>query len=202
MLLKRKNPKKPVAPWRKNILDHHKDRPSSADRAEFDRKVLAELIKEADGRCQVCKSAPDTTTHHVMPRGRRTGVPGRGVKTNGLRCCWPCHDRIQTDERELQHWIEIYRQRHGDRFWYDEQDWEEHRRREAKEQAAEEERRQRAEELSELFAMLQKSTKLTTAEKRRLSEISDRHIAVLVGVLRRSMGTGVPNKFGYGHFED
>lgn len=198
----RKKPKKPVAPWRQNILSHHQDRPSSADRGDFPAAVIRELISEAGGVCQVCRAAPDTTTHHVQPRGRRSS-PGRGVKTNGLRCCGICHDHIQTHEDELQRWIEIYRQRHGEYFWFDAQDWEEFRQREKLEQVAEDERRKRAELLAPLLGMLKDAAnrRLTTVEKRTLSELSDKQITLLVGLLRESMGTPV-REFGYGHFDD
>ncbi|MFB6364501.1 hypothetical protein ACFCP7_10605 [Paenibacillus elgii] len=68
-----------------------------------------------------------------MPRGRS----GRGVKTNGMRLSGECHDRIQIDESELQHWIREWEQRYGPYFWYDEQDWAEHAKRiEAEREAA------------------------------------------------------------------
>jgi hypothetical protein len=201
-LQQRKKPKKETAPWRQGILSHHQDRPSGADRGEFPAKIVKELIAEADGICQSCRTAPDTTTHHIMPRGRRSS-PGRGVKTNGLRLCGPCHDRIQTHEDELQHWIEVYRQRHGERFWFDEIDQQEYERKQAEVQAEEELQRLRLEELAPLMQILRDSVgrPLRPDEKKFVHGLSDKHIAILAGLIRATMGTGVPDR-GYGWFKD
>ncbi|WP_010500624.1 hypothetical protein [Paenibacillus elgii] len=131
--------KKEVQPWRQNILSHHRSRPSAADRNEFPAKVVKELIAESGGLCQCGCGRPGETTHHVMPRGRS----GRGVKTNGMRLSGECHDRIQTDESELQHWIEEWERRYGPHFWYDEQDWAEHHKRIESERAAAAKQRER-----------------------------------------------------------
>ncbi|WP_253957575.1 hypothetical protein [Paenibacillus oleatilyticus] len=58
------------------------------------------------------------------------------MKTNGMRLSGECHDRIQTDESELQRWIEEWERRYGPYFWYDEQDWAEHHKRIEAERAA------------------------------------------------------------------
>jgi transcription elongation factor Elf1 len=196
-----KKPKKETAPWRQNILAHHQDRPSGADRGEFPAKIVKELIAEADGVCQSCRTAPDTTTHHVYPRGRR----GRGVKTNGLRLCGTCHDRIQTHEDELQHWIEVYRQRFGERFWFDETDWEEYNRKQAESQAEEEAQRQRREQLEPIINLLNESLgrRLRAREQRFIDGLNEQQRAMFAGLLRDMMGTYVPDPtFGYGHFND
>ncbi|WP_079908246.1 HNH endonuclease [Paenibacillus sp. 32352] len=150
-MLTRKKVKKEPAPWRRNILAHHQDRPSAADRNEFPTKIVKELIFETGGLCQCgCGQIADTT-HHVMPRGRS----GRGVKTNGMRLNGKCHDRIQTNEAELQYWIAVWEKRYGPYFWFDELDWIEHRKRMEAERAIEEQKLQRAQALKpihELFA--------------------------------------------------
>lgn len=126
MLRSKKNkPKREIAPWRVGIISHHRRKPSRKSRSEFPAKVVKELRAEAAGLCRNCASARDTTTHHVMPRSRG----GRGVKTNGLRLCDPCHDMIQRNEAELQRWINIFKQKYGPYFWYDDLDWELHRQR-------------------------------------------------------------------------
>lgn len=199
-----KRPKKETAPWRQNILAHHQDRPSSSDRGEFLPKVVKKLIEEAGGICQVCRTAPDSETHHVQPVGRRSS-PGRGVKNNGLRVCRPCHDRIQTHEDELQHWIEVYRQRYGERFWYDEQDWEEYNRKQAELQAEEEAQRQRKEQLEPIISLLNESLgrRLRAREQRFIDGLNEQQRAMFAGLLRDMMGTYVPDPtFGYGHFND
>lgn len=98
--------KKEVPEWKKGLLAHHQPGQSSKDRCDFDKDVLAEIIAEQDEACPCCKVAPANTTHHVWPRGRK----GRGVKTNALRVCWPCHDKIQTNDELLQYWISVYRE--------------------------------------------------------------------------------------------
>jgi hypothetical protein len=123
-MLTQRKPKKQLMPWRQNILSHHKARPSAADRAEFPVKVILELKAEANGRCQCGCGKVDQETHHIYPRGRG----GRGVKANGLRLHSECHTRIQSSEFELQLWIDKYREKYGNYFWFDEQDWEEHNR--------------------------------------------------------------------------
>lgn len=122
--LGRRKTKKDISPLKQKALENHKPGKSSASRSEFPARVVDELKAEADGLCQCCGKRPDTSTHHVMPRGRG----GRGVKTNGLRLCGGCHDAIQTNEDNLRGWIEIFQNRHGEYFWYDEQDWDEHNR--------------------------------------------------------------------------
>lgn len=196
-----KKPKKETAPWRQGILSHHQDRPSGADRGEFPAKVVKELIKEAGGVCGSCRTAPDTTTHHVMPRGRR----GRGVMSNGLRLCGPCHDRIQTHEDELQHWIEVFRQRFGERFWFDEIDCQEYERKQAEAQAEEEAQRQRREQLEPIIGLLNESLgrRLRAREQRFIDGLNEQQRAMFAGLLRDMMGTYVPDPtFGYGHFND
>jgi len=202
----RKKEKKPVPEWKQGILAHHHDRPSKADRGEFPRKVISELIEEAGGACQSCRNNPDTTTHHVMPRGRSTS-PGRGVKTNGLRLCWQCHDRIQTNEEELQQWINYFGLKYGPRFWYDEQDWEEYNRKQTAIKEAEEEQKQRLEQLSPIVNLLTVAAnrKLKAAEVRLLDGLDDREMAVFAKLMSDVVGSAsTTNKvpFGYGHFND
>lgn len=126
MSLRRKKPKKEIMPWRKDITAHHRKKPTRADRAEFPAYVVQRLRREAGGLCQCGCGRKDNTTHHVMPRSRG----GRGVYTNGMRVSGICHIRIQNSEEELQKWISVYEEKYGPYFWYDEMDWEEHKKRE------------------------------------------------------------------------
>lgn len=117
---------KQVADWKKDILSHHNSTPNRKDRAEFPAKVVKELKEEVGEFCQCGCGRIANETHHVMPRTR----DGRGVKTNGMRVNTICNRRFHDNEEELQYWIKVYKKRYGDYFWYDEQEWEEHRRRE------------------------------------------------------------------------
>ncbi|MCY9593751.1 HNH endonuclease [Paenibacillus chitinolyticus] len=196
-----KKKRKEVAPWRQGITAHHNRRPSKADRAEFPTTVIKELIQEADGRCQCCGLLPDTTTHHVMPRGRG----GRGVKTNGMRLNGVCHDRIQTNEEELQYWISEWTRRYGPYFWYDAQDFEELEKRKAKEFQMHEQ----AERLQPVMELLSNATgrKLKPSERRLVHEIGAKpdRLMVFQQLLQDTVGPGITNmdkQFGYGRFDD
>lgn len=197
-----KKPKKELPPWKKDLFAHHQSKPSKVDRGEFPRKVIQELIAEAGGLCQVCRSAPDTTTHHVVPRGRG----GRGVKTNGLRCCWPCHDRIQTDESQLRCWIDQYQYRYGSYFWYDELDWGEHNRKLAVEAAAALAERQRMDALAPIVALLSTAAgrRLNPKEIRLLDTLGPREMMIFTNLIKDVIGTLLAESkpFGYGHFDD
>jgi hypothetical protein len=192
------------AAWKRERLAHHSHTPTKADRAEFPAKVIKELKEEAGGLCQVCLANPDTTTHHVQPSGRTT-APGRGVKSNGLRCCWPCHDRIQTSETELKRWIEIYRQRYGEYFYFDEQDWEQHESKQAKINAEEQAKKQRMSELEPIVELLSSAAgrKLNTKEVRLLDNLDEREMAVFAKLMADIVKQGPQESFAYGeHFDD
>lgn len=176
-----KREKKPVPEHKQKLLEHHKAGKGSARRAEFPAAVVKELIKESDGQCQCCKVAPDTTTHHVMPRGRR----GRGVKTNGLRLCGICHDNIQTDEEQLQYWISVFRERHGDYFWFDETDWNEYAHKQSLQQQAErdkEERLKAIEPVADLFSTAA-GRMLREKEMKFLDSMSTDDLKVFTGMM-------------------
>lgn len=198
-----KKEKKDRPEWKKHILSHHQSNPSRADRAEFPREVIAELIKEAAGRCQCGCGLPDQETHHVMPRGRS----GRGVKTNGMRLNSICHQRIQTNEEELQHWILVYRTRYGQHFWFDEQDWEEHNRKKAAEKAADEEKQQRMEQINPIVTLLSTAAgrNLKAKEIRLIDALNDRQMVVFAKLMSDVVGASIAGDdkpFGYGFFDD
>ncbi|WP_340459117.1 HNH endonuclease [Paenibacillus graminis] len=143
--------------------------------------MVKELIKESEGICQCCKAAPATTTHHVMPRGRR----GRGVKTNGIRLCGICHDIIQTDEEQLQYWISVFRERHGDHFWFDETDWNEYAHKQALQQQAEREKEERLkviEPVADLFSTAA-GRMLRGKELKFLDSMSTEELKVFTGMM-------------------
>lgn len=197
-----KKKKKEIQPWRKQILAHHNHTPTRADRAEFPHDVVKELIAEADGKCQCGCGQPDHETHHVMPRGRS----GRGVKTNGMRLNSNCHRRIQDDEKELQKWILVYRTRHGNYFWYDAQDWEEHNRRQAELKRAETEERIKRERVEPILELISTSTgrRLKAQEKRFIESLSDKDSKTFGELVKDVVNALAPKEkpFGYGFFDD
>ncbi|MDT0123912.1 HNH endonuclease signature motif containing protein [Paenibacillus sp. RRE4] len=197
-----KKDKKPVPEWKKDILAHHQSRPGSKERGDFPKEVIAQLIEESNGICECCKIAEATTTHHVYPRGRK----GRGVKTNGLRLCWPCHDRIQTNEELLQFWISAFRDKYGDHFWFDEQDWEEYNRKQEARQKVEQEKRNREELFKPVKEVISSAAgRSLKAKEVRLIEMMDANQiavfeALINDIVRVEEKHQVP--FGYGHFDD
>jgi hypothetical protein len=179
---RKSKPKKEIQEWRRNILSHHESKPSRADRAEFSKEVVAELIKEVDGKCQCGCGRPDTETHHVMTRTR----DGRGVKSNGMRVNGICNQRFHDNEEELQHWIEVYRKKYGDNFWFDEQDWEQYNRKQAATREVEDAHRQRMDALEPVMSLLSTAAgrKLKTAEIRLLDGLDTRETTTLVKLMQ------------------
>ena len=208
--LQQRKPKtrKEVPEWKKDILSRHQGKPSTKNRGDFPRKVVEELIAEAGGVCQACKKNPDTTTHHVQPRGRTTS-PGRGVKTNGLRLCGACHDRIQTNEEELQYWISVYRDKYGNYFWYDDQDWEEFNRKQAAIKATEAERKERLNQIKPIVELITTAAgwSLKSKELRLLEGFDKREMAVFASMISDVVAaagqSSIKPSYAYGErFED
>ncbi|KKD53927.1 MULTISPECIES: HNH endonuclease [Paenibacillus] len=198
----RKKDKKIVPEWKKDILSHHQSRPNTKERGEFSKDVIAELIADSNGICECCKTAEATTTHHVYPRGRK----GRGVKTNGLRLCWPCHDRIQTNEELLQFWISAFRDKYGDHFWFDEQDWEEYNRKQAASKRVEAEKREHLESIKPVMELLTTAAgrSLKVKEVHLLEAMDEKQISVFENMINDILGASAKQQvpFGYGYFDD
>lgn len=198
----RKKSKKPIPEWKKDILAHHQSRPSRAARAEFPSEVIKELIEETDGMCQCNCGRVSTQTHHVMPRGRS----GRGVKTNAMRVCDICHDRIQTSEEELQAWIDYYVLLHGPRFWFDEQDWNEYNRKQEEQQQAEEQRRKKDESLNPVMELIASAAgrSLKAKEVRLLKMMDETQFSIFESLISDIVHEGHKQQvpFGYGYFDD
>ncbi|MEK4058742.1 MULTISPECIES: HNH endonuclease signature motif containing protein [Paenibacillus] len=195
--------KKEVPEWKKGLLAHHQKGQSSKDRGEFNDDVLAEIIAESSGTCPICKCAPSDTTHHVMPKGRK----GRGVKTNGLRLCWPCHDAIQTNEEALQYWISVFRDKYGDHFWFDEKDWDEYNHKLAVQQQKEQEKQQRENQIQPVVDLLSAAAgrNLKGKEVCLLQLFEDKDMAVFATLMADVFGRPLeePKVYSYGErFED
>ncbi|SPY16132.1 nuclease [Paenibacillus polymyxa] len=199
----RKKDKKPVPEWKKDILSHHQSRPNTKERGEFPKDVIAELIADSNGICECCKAAEATTTHHVYPRGRK----GRGVRTNGLRLCWPCHDRIQINEELIQFWISAFRDKYGDYFWFDEQDWEEHNRKLAARQRVEFDKNERLESIKPVIELITSAAgrTLKAREVRLLEAMDDKEMLVFTNMISDALNnfSKPAPSYGYGErFED
>jgi hypothetical protein len=196
-----KRPKKELSELKKPLFAQYERKPSKADRAEFSREVIAAAIERSGGRCQRCRVNPCTTTHHTVGRGRG----GRGVLSNAFRACGVCHIEIESDDELKQEIITQYRELYGERFYFDEQDWEEYNRKQAEAQAEEEAQRQRREQLEPIISLLNESLgrRLRAREQRFIDGLNEQQRTMFAGLLRDMMGTYVPDPtFGYGHFND
>jgi hypothetical protein len=198
-----KKPKKEIMPWRQGILSHHTHKPNKADRGEFPVSVIKRLKAEANGKCQACRSRPDTSTHHIMPKGRMSS-PGRGVYKNGLRVCDICHDRIQTNEEELQLWITDWKLKYGDYFWFDDQDWEEHQTKQSRIRKSEDEKKQRMKQLAPILNLISTAAgrKVVQNEISFINRMDDRDRAVFEKIIKDVIPDKPKIPFGYGHFDD
>ena len=202
----RKKEKKQLPEWKQNILAHHKSNPSKADRGDFPASVVKELIEETGGRCQCGCGQEANTTHHVFPRGRG----GRGVKTNGMRLNGLCHDRIQTSDEELKQWIAVYTELHGERFWYDDKDWEEFHQKQNRTEQLEAEKKKRLERINPVVDLLTAASgrKLKAAEIRLIDGMDDKEMSVFANMMSDILTAGSVNEqqvnisFGYGYFND
>lgn len=177
---RRKKEKKELSPLKQKIFADHKSGKGSAGRAEFPPSVVDELKEESEGICRECLCNPATTTHHVLPRGRK----GRGVKTNGLRLCGGCHDIIQTTPELLQKWIDIFRERHGEYFWFDEEDWNEHGRKQATQQAIEREKEERLKQIAPVADLIATAAgrTLRAPEIRLLDSMDSKELHIFTGL--------------------
>jgi hypothetical protein len=189
------------AAWKRERLAHHSHTPTKADRAEFPAKVVKQAKERAGGVCEACKARPDAESHHCWPRGRG----GRGVLQNCMRLCGQCHHEIQTNEDKLQYWIEVYRQRYGDNFWFDAEDWELHESKQSKINAEEQAKKQRMSELEPIVELLSSAAgrKLNTKEVRLLDNLDEREMAVFAKLMADIVKQGPQESFAYGeHFDD
>jgi hypothetical protein len=200
-----KKEKREIPEWKRGILSHHLSNPSKADRAEFPREVVAAAVERAGGKCQWCRTVSCATTHHVWGRGRG----GRGVLSNAYRACGSCHIEIEGNDEMKQAIIEQYRHLYGDRFWYDEQDWEEFNRKQASSRTAEDEQKQRLERINPVVELLSVAAgrKLKVAEIRVIDGMDDREVAVFAKLMADVVAAGMPSEkttvpFGYGNFND
>jgi predicted restriction endonuclease len=92
------------------------------DRGKFSDKVRKEIKEHFNNQCQECGIIkPHLHIHHVKPKG--SGV-GRGIFTNGLLLCNPCHRKIhdEKDQTRLHYWQDEYRKLYGKNYFKDKED--------------------------------------------------------------------------------
>lgn len=98
---------------------HKRRKPTRRKRGQFSKETAQAIIERDEGLCRVCKKE-GTQIHHVMPKG---SGKGRGVFTNGMLVCQPCHTEIHQDGNKLQFWKDAFSQMYGNDFYKD--DWDE-----------------------------------------------------------------------------
>ncbi|WP_235427181.1 hypothetical protein [Cohnella kolymensis] len=110
---------------------------------------------------------------------------------------------------ELNHWIQVYLEKHGSYFWFDQQDWEEHGRKQSAELTAEEEHKQRMDRIRPIVELLSTAAgrKLKVGEIRVIDGMDDREVGVFAKLMADVVSAGIDpvkpkGSYGYGHFED
>jgi hypothetical protein len=86
---------------------------------------------------------------------------------------------------ELNYWIEIYSEKHGENFWFDEEDWKQFNRKQAGIQTLEQEEKQRMERINPIVELLSVAAgrKLKVAEIRVIDGMDDREVAVFAKLM-------------------
>lgn len=90
-------------------------KPKRVNRGKFDRLARLQIIERDGGVCQEC-GAPGTQIHHVKPK---SSGKGRGVVTNGMLVCQPCHTRLHRNNDRLKFWQEVFKERYGTSYYKD-----------------------------------------------------------------------------------
>lgn len=99
---------------------NHKRRvPKRSARNSFPSYVRKKIYERDGGRCQQCGGI-GTEIHHVVFRSQG----GRGVETNGLTLCTPCHRRVHDNAALADYWIDVFADRYGPNFYKDKYDLE------------------------------------------------------------------------------
>ncbi len=98
--------KKPIAPWRQNILDHHKRGPKKPLRKAMDKpnkEKTREIVKQRDGNhCLLCgKPGPGLHLHRVV-YGGMGGGGGLYEPDNCVLLCYNHHALVHSNKRIWQ----------------------------------------------------------------------------------------------------
>jgi hypothetical protein len=88
------------------------------DRGKFPSVIREQIKDHFEDTCQMC-GGRGIHIHHVQPKA--SGI-GRGVFTNGLLLCNPCHKKVHADDKLLRYWKEEYRKKYGPLYFMDDDD--------------------------------------------------------------------------------
>ena len=95
-----------------------KRKPSMKSRKTFSKEVKQQALDKWDHLCANCRSARPDDAHHIRARSAN----GKGVFTNCLPVCRPCHDEIERNAELRQAWKEWAKKEYGVRYWCDKYD--------------------------------------------------------------------------------
>lgn len=102
---------------------HKRGKPKRVNRGRFSKYVREQIKDHFNNQCQEC-GRKGVHIHHVMPKG--SGI-GRGIFTNGLLVCNPCHQQIHADPERLMYWKRVFKELHGPNYYKDQKDLEDER---------------------------------------------------------------------------
>ncbi|WP_246319999.1 hypothetical protein [Paenibacillus qinlingensis] len=95
---------------------------------------------------------------------------------------------------------------YGENFWFDEQDWDEHNRKQTALRNSEKEKSMRTEQLSPILTLLTTAAgrSLKARELRLLENMDEKEIAVFAKLMQDVVSVEQINEpqFGYGYFND
>lgn len=90
-------------------------KPKRAVRGRFDKLTRMKIIERDGGLCQECGNV-GYQIHHVQPK---SSGKGRGVFTNGILVCQPCHTRLHQDRERMRYWQDVFKERYGEDYYKD-----------------------------------------------------------------------------------
>lgn len=98
--------------------NYKRKKPTRKQRGEFSPQVRQDITDRDEGLCRVCGGLGGQI-HHVQPKG---SGKGRGVFTNGMLVCQPCHADIHKHYGKLKFWQRVFAELYGPNFYKDEWD--------------------------------------------------------------------------------
>ena len=107
-------PKKP----KKQYTGEKNEKPTMKQRKMFSKKVREEAYRLFNYRCGNCGVNRIDDPHHI----RRKSDGGKGLLTNCLPVCRPCHVNIHKHPELEMKWKQWAKEQYGNDFWMDEWD--------------------------------------------------------------------------------
>ena len=107
-------PKKP----KKKYTGEKNYRPNLNTRKKFSEETKRKACELFNYRCANCGSSQLDDPHHIRYRSEN----GKGVLTNCLPVCRPCHNRIHNEPELAMKWKRWAKEQYGHDYWQDEWD--------------------------------------------------------------------------------